>query len=175
MLIGDDMSQLDVNGTMVWYYYICKREVWMIARHIVADQSDENIDIGRFIHDKTYKRDKREVSVEGVKIDRVRKNGEDIVVSEIKKSSKYEEASRMQLLLYLQILRKKGIQAKGVLKYPMEKKNIEIELDNRSEKLLNDTKREILKLIYSDTPPSPVKIKYCSRCAYKEMCWCDEL
>lgn len=81
----------------------------------------------------------------------------------------------MQLLLYLQKLRRKGIEAKGILKYPTEKKNIKIELDDKSEELLDDTKREILKIIYSDVPPSPEKNKYCGRCAYKEMCWCDKL
>lgn len=169
------MRQLDVNGTMIWYYYICKREVWMVARHIACDQRDENIDIGRFIHNNTYKRDKKEVKVEGVKIDRISKNGKDILISEIKKSSKYEEASKMQLLLYLQILKRKGIEAKGILKYPKEKKNLEIELDDKSEGLLNNTKRKILKIVYSETPPPPVRNKYCNRCAYKEMCWCDEL
>ncbi|HIP42776.1 MAG TPA: Dna2/Cas4 domain-containing protein, partial [Aquifex aeolicus] len=27
-------SELSVNGTLVWYYHICKREVWLIGHGI---------------------------------------------------------------------------------------------------------------------------------------------
>ena len=169
------MSDIRVNGTMIWYYFICKREVWMISRNIEADQSDSNIDIGRFIHEKSYIRDMKEVSIDGMKIDRIKREGKDSIVSEIKKSSKYEEASKMQLLLYLQALRESGIEAKGVLKYPTEKKNVEVELNKSSEKELEKVKRDILRIIYAEKPLSLEKNKYCSKCAYKEMCWCDAI
>jgi CRISPR-associated exonuclease Cas4 len=42
---------MEVNGTLVWYYSICKREVWLMSRNISPDQRDTNIDIGRFIHE----------------------------------------------------------------------------------------------------------------------------
>ena len=41
-----------VNGTLIWYYNICRREVWLMCRNIVPDQSDENIDYGRFMHEQ---------------------------------------------------------------------------------------------------------------------------
>jgi len=56
---------MEVNGTLIWYYNICKREVWLMCRNIVPDPSDENIDYGRFMHEQTYKRNKKEIAFGG--------------------------------------------------------------------------------------------------------------
>jgi len=29
-------SELRVTGTMVWYYYVCQREVWLMAHQLEA-------------------------------------------------------------------------------------------------------------------------------------------
>lgn len=50
---------MDVNGTHIWYYFICKREVWLIAHQIAADQEDDNLEIGRFISETSYQRQKK--------------------------------------------------------------------------------------------------------------------
>ncbi|WP_368491081.1 Dna2/Cas4 domain-containing protein [Clostridium sp. BJN0013] len=47
---------MDINGVFLWYYNICKRELWFMSRKIVPDQQDENVDIGRFIYKNTYKK-----------------------------------------------------------------------------------------------------------------------
>jgi len=39
-------ADVRINGTLIWYYFICKREVWLISHGITADQEDENIEIG---------------------------------------------------------------------------------------------------------------------------------
>jgi len=46
-----------INGTLIWYYYICPREVWYINHKIVPDQLNENIEIGRSIDEYYYQRD----------------------------------------------------------------------------------------------------------------------
>ena len=50
---------MDVNGTLFWYYNICKREVWLMTHQIVPDQQDDNISFGRFLHETTYQRNKK--------------------------------------------------------------------------------------------------------------------
>jgi hypothetical protein len=42
-------SDFQVNGTLIWYYYICKRQVWLMAHALVPDQEDDNIRQGRDI------------------------------------------------------------------------------------------------------------------------------
>ncbi|MEI7989320.1 MAG: Dna2/Cas4 domain-containing protein, partial [Chloroflexota bacterium] len=37
-----------VTGTHIWYYYICKREVWLISHQITPDQENDNIALGKY-------------------------------------------------------------------------------------------------------------------------------
>lgn len=162
---------LNVTGTLVWYYYICKREVWLMARQIAPDQDDENIDFGRYLHEKSYQRDKKEISIGNIKLDIIRKAGDQIVVGEVKKSSKYKESATMQLAFYLSELKVAGIEAVGELLFPLEKKKIKVELTEEMEAKIDQVKNDILKLIYVDKPPLPKKINFCRNCAYSEFCW----
>lgn len=41
-------QMISVTGTFIWYYYICKREVWLISRQLSPDERDENVEWGRF-------------------------------------------------------------------------------------------------------------------------------
>ena len=52
---------MEVNGTLMWYYAICSREVWLMSRNIIPDQKDTNIEIGKFIHETSYERSKKEI------------------------------------------------------------------------------------------------------------------
>lgn len=164
-------STLHVTGTLVWYYYICHREVWLMARHIVPDQDNANVDLGRFIGESTYKRDKKEISIGNVKIDILRSEKGELVIGEVKKSSKFEKSAMMQLAFYLLELRNSGIEAKGELMFPKEKKKVRIELTEEIIAQLEKAKKEILKIIYLDKPQAPKKIAFCRNCAYAEFCW----
>ncbi|MFD3270322.1 Dna2/Cas4 domain-containing protein [Paenibacillus dendritiformis] len=64
-----EIDTTGITGTLIWYYFICQREVWLMSRQIVADQSDENMDWGRFLHEHSYSREKKEIAWESIKID----------------------------------------------------------------------------------------------------------
>lgn len=162
---------MDINGTLIWYYFMCKREVWLMSRNIIPDQKDDNIDIGRFIHEQSYKRNDKEISFGNVKFDVIFKNKDKLVIGETKKSSKYEEASKWQLLFYLSVLKEAGIYAEGVLLYPSEKKRKEIILNEENLNKLNEIKNKINALIENDTPKPPKKIPLCKNCGYREYCF----
>ena len=162
---------MDVNGTLVWYYNICKREVWLMSRNIAPDQGDTNIDIGRFIHETSYSRSKKEISFGNVKFDVLLRDKNKIVIGETKKTSKFETASKYQLLYYLQVLEEAGIEAKGVLLYPEEKKRVEVVLDTKGKSELEEIVEQISKIIKLDTPLKSKQIKYCKTCGYKEYCF----
>jgi CRISPR-associated exonuclease Cas4 len=162
---------MEVNGTMLWYYNVCKREVWLMSRSIVPDQQDENIDIGRFIHERTYKRNSKEISFGNVKFDVLFRSKNQITIGETKKTSKYVEASKWQLMYYLNQLKEAGIKAKGVLLYPEEKKRTEVNLTEESRERLQKMCLDIEKICALEHPPSAEKIRFCRNCAYREYCY----
>lgn len=104
---------MPVTGTDIWYYYICHREVWLMKHQIAPDQEDESLDLGRFISEIYYRRNKKELSFGNIVIDRVRQEDGQLVVGEVKKSSRYMKSATMQLLYYLDYLRRMGIEARG--------------------------------------------------------------
>jgi len=162
---------MEVNGTLIWYYNICKREVWLMSRNIVPDQGDENIDFGRFLHEQTYKRNKKEILFGNVKFDVILSTKEKLVIGETKKTSKYSEASKWQLLYYLNVLKDAGIDAEGVLLYPEEKKRTEVVLNEYTLQELDKMKNNIIDIVQMETPPRVEKCKLCYNCGYKEYCY----
>jgi len=164
-------ADININGTLVWYYCVCKREVWLMARKIVADQEDQFMEIGKLIHESSYERDKKEIQIGDVKLDIVKMEKGQLVIGEVKKSSKFKYAARMQLLLYLSMLREAGVDVRGELFFPEERNREEVVLDDGSLEELEEIKANIFEIIYMDKPPLPVKIPFCKNCAYKEFCW----
>jgi len=164
-------SSLHVTGTLVWYYYICAREVWLMARNIEPDQEDPNVDLGRFISETTYQRDKKEINIGHIKLDIMRKDKGQLVVGEVKKSSKYLKSATMQLAFYLQELKELGVEAEGELLFPKEKKKVQVTLTPQLEQEIEKAKADILRIAYLEAPPAPQKINYCRNCAYAEFCW----
>ena len=164
-------DEVSVTGTLVWYYYICKREVWLMSRQIIPNPDDENILIGRFLQEFSYNRAKKEISVDNIKFDIVKRKNGKIVVGEIKKSSRYLQSARMQLAYYLLRLKEMGIMAEGELLIPEERKKETVKLDSKTEEELYKTINEIEKIIVQDSPPGPEKNVFCKKCAYSDFCW----
>lgn len=160
-----------VTGTLIWYYCICKREVWLMARRLTPDEDDVNIDIGRFIHQNTYSREKKEIDLGNAKLDLIHNENGELVVGEVKKSSRFLESAKTQLLFYLLQLKEMGIDARGELLIPAEKKRVQVELDATSEKEIQNIISEIENIVNDTSAPPPVKTKWCRNCAYSEFCW----
>lgn len=171
ILRGDYLEALRVGGTLIWYYYICKREVWLMAHNIVSDQDDPNIDIGRFMHENSYKRKKKEISIGGIKVDVLDKKDGYLMIGEIKKSSKFIESSKMQLAYYLLELKRNGLEGRGVLMFPQERKRETIELTDELIEELEGAEKDIIEICNRPYPPKPNKINMCKNCAYAEFCW----
>jgi len=160
-----------ITGTLIWYYNICKREVWLMAHEINPFQDNAFLEIGRILGEESYSREKKEINAGNIKIDMIRKRDGSVVVAEIKKSSKFEKAAKMQLLYYLYRLKKNGLDAKGELLIPSEKKRFPVELTEKHEEKLEEDITKIHEILSMETPPELVKIPFCRRCAYREFCW----
>lgn len=165
------MEEIRVTGTMIWYYYICKREVWLLSHGIEADQENPFIDIGRFLQESTYRREKKEISLGNIKIDIIKRKDGQIVIGEVKKSPKFKESARMQLAYYLYELEKRGIIASGYLMFPKERRREEIILTDSLKRELDAVFEAIKRIINSDKPEPVNKNTYCTNCGYNEFCW----
>jgi CRISPR-associated exonuclease Cas4 len=160
-----------IGGTLVWYYSICKREVWLMCRGIEPERQDESLVLGRLVDANSYGSERHSINFGNSQFDIVRGKGETLVVAEIKKSSRSVEASTLQLKHYLYELEKEGINAEGELLFPKEKKKISVILDDDSRKQLDQIYSEIIEIGKMAKPPNVSRCRYCSKCAYREWCW----
>lgn len=164
-------EEFQVNGTLIWYYYICKRQVWLMAHSLVPEQDDENISQGRDIHEFSYPRDKKELNLGNVKIDLIRSEKGQLVIGEIKKSSRFITSATKQLQYYLWQMEKMGITARGELFIPEERERIQVFLSDEVKRELLEVEEDIYSIVCKDLPPHAEKIKLCRHCAYAEFCW----
>lgn len=137
-----------VTGTMVNYYFFCKRQLWYFIHNIHFEDS-ENLKIGRYFHELSQD----EKAFGNFHVDRI--NGETVI--EYKKKNTSENASRWQLLFYLSELRKKGIERKGVLKFKENRDNRVVQLTARKEKRLERVRKNIQKIARQKKPPPECK------------------
>ncbi len=161
-----------ITGIMVQYYVACKRELWFFINQINMNYDDDNIAIGRHIHEASYGEEKKNVLIdETINLDFVKRKG-NLIVFEIKKSSKLEEPVRYQLYYYLYYLKhNKNISAKGKLVYPKEKKTEEIELNEKIENEIEEIINGIHEISELANPPAAIRKPYCKNCTYYELCW----
>lgn len=164
-------QEFEVNGTLIWYYYICKRQVWLMAHALTPDQEDDNISQGRSIHEFSYPRDKKELNLGNVKIDLVRSEKGQLIIGEIKKSSRFITSATRQLQFYLWQIEQMGINARGELFIPEERQRIEVVLDESARLELKAAEKDINDIVSKASPPPTQKIKWCKSCAYAEFCW----
>lgn len=105
-------SRLAVTGTMVAYYHICRRKLWLFARGLNLENVSGNPDVvkGKLIHESRFQRENyRDLSFDRVQIDFI-KFGDQIYLHEIKKSRKFEEAHIMQMKYYILLFKFQGCQ-----------------------------------------------------------------
>lgn len=142
-----------------------------MSRQITGNQYNEFLAIGRLISEKSFKKNKKEIEIDGGKIDIIKKERNRITLIEVKKSSKYMEAAKMQLIFYLSEFEKKGFSVKGELRVPKEKRMIQIELNEKSKEELENVKQKIKALCDLKHPPHTKFGKKCKSCSYNEFCW----
>lgn len=161
----------EITGTLIWYYYICRREVWLMSRQITPWQENPFIELGRLISKETYERNKKEIKIENVVIDIIKSADQEVLVGEVKKSSRFLKSATMQLAYYLTKLKKYGVDSTGILLFPKEKRRISISLTKEIELELEEAQKDIKEIISREAPPPPVKNKFCLKCGYRDFCW----
>jgi len=106
-------NELQITSSIIEAYIFCKKQAWLMSRQISGDQYNDFLAIGRLISEESFKRDKKEILIDGGKIDFVRNDDGVLTLVEVKKSEKFLEAAKIQLLYYLFRLKNKGYIVKG--------------------------------------------------------------
>jgi len=164
-----DFEELKVNGIKINYYYICPRKLWLFDRKITMEDKSEKVLLGSLLHQNSYKRDKpKEVLIDNlISIDII----DSFNIREVKYSNKMEKADKMQILYYLYYLKKLGINKKGMINYPKQRKREFIELTPEAEKEVEKALIEIDEILKQEKPPPVIDASYRKKCAYFEFCY----
>jgi len=85
------VGEVRISGTIVNSYVNCPREAWLQAHKIIPFQDDELLEMGRLINENAYARDMRKIILDNIEIDLINGKEGNILIGEVKKSSKSEE------------------------------------------------------------------------------------
>lgn len=160
----------DITGVQVSYYFICPTKLWLFSHNTQMEHSSDTVALGKMVHKDSYQRVRKDVQVGSINVDFV-KRGDEIVLHEVKKSRKMEASHRYQLLYYLFYLKNLGVRARGMIDYPLLRRNLEVALGREEEKVIERTLSDIPGIIALPTPPKPEKKNFCRKCSYFEFCW----
>lgn len=184
-------STTKITGTHIAYYFICARKLWFFCKGIRCEQESDAVRMGKHIHETSYKREKKEIKIDGViVVDWI--DHEKKVIHEVKKSDKMETSHTWQLKYYMWYLEQKGLDVAddqalqgfetlggleedgytGELNYPRlnKKKSIVLTVKDRNE--IEDTIIPNIEQIANlKKPPSTIDWKVCKTCSYNELCY----
>lgn len=163
---------MKITGTIINYYIHCKRQCWLHAHRINLEDNSEEVRIGKVLHELAAEGKKNtEISIENIKVDKIT----DEYLVEMKKSDADVEAVKWQVLLYLKILKNKGIERKGKIQFEeknkQDKKIVYIDLTEENEQALEEFLSSINNLLEQENPPKEELKKGCKKCAYYEYCF----
>lgn len=178
-----------ITGTEVAYYFICARKLWFFAHKIQCEQESDAVRLGKHIHETSYKREKKEVSIDGVIVlDWI--DHEKMVVHEVKKSASMDKAHIWQLKYYLWYLEQKGLNIAteeshllypdlvkergyiGEINYPKLRQTEQVILSTKDRaEIEKKIIPNIRKIIDMDKPPKTVEWAVCKSCSYNELCY----
>jgi CRISPR-associated exonuclease Cas4 len=162
-------STNEITGVMFEYYFICKRKLWLFSNQIKMEDNNENVHVGKLIHDNTYKRNKKNILIDNtINIDYIKDKKE---VHEVKKTKSIEEASIWQLKYYIYYLEKKGLCGlTGIIDYPLLKERKKIIISKEDIDKIDLILSNIVKIIDGKIP-EVFRTKKCSKCSYYELCY----
>ncbi|WP_346676233.1 CRISPR-associated protein Cas4 [Methanobrevibacter woesei] len=162
---------LNINGTQINYYFICKTKLWLFSHNIRLEHESDIVALGKQLHEDSFKKEKEFLIDDLINIDFIKIN-DSVEIHEIKKTQKMEESHIYQLLYYMFYLKnKKDIKnIKGFLNYPNIRKKKTIELTEENEIDLLKIIENIEDII-NKPMPMPKKSRICSKCAYFEFCF----
>lgn len=162
---------MKVTGTLINYYFHCKRQCYLFGNRLNLEDNSEVVKIGKAIHEERENNENTEIAIENIKLDKLTAE----YLTEVKKSDADVEACKWQLLLYLKVLKDKGIERKGKLEFieknKTERKVLYFDLTEELEQELENHIQAIYQLLESEALPEVMYKPGCRKCAYYEYCY----
>ena len=162
---------MKVNGTLMNYYFHCKRQCYLFGNRMNLEDNSEAVKIGKAIHEERAEQCNTEIAIENIRLDKLTAE----YLTEVKKSDADIEASKWQLIFYLKVLKDKVIGRKGKLEFveknKQNKKTIVLELTEEVEEKLQQYIYEIEELLMQEEVPPVLDKPKCKKCAYYEYCY----
>jgi CRISPR-associated exonuclease Cas4 len=163
---------MNINATLVNYYHLCHRKMWLHANGITMEHTSDIVYEGKLIGEESYpqraeKNQELEISVElengvmaSAKIDFFdAKNG---VVHETKKSNSMEKAHVAQVKFYLYLLRKNGVKAdSGIIEYPKIRQTERVELLDEDIIEVEKWIADVVRIIGQEVCPPKLPVSKC--------------
>jgi CRISPR-associated exonuclease Cas4 len=159
-----------ITGTLINYYFTCKREAWLYSRKVHADQEDENILMGKALAE-IKEEQLHDFPFSNLKFDKLRKERGHYKVTEYKKSMSNPEGAKMQLLFYMWQL-KTSLKLKEIKGEVIFGKTVmSVSGKDENMELMGRLVEEISQFLAQPTPPPFKKIKFCKGCGYRDYCY----
>ena len=159
-----------VSGVQFHAYHVCKTQLWFLSHQLSMEDSSEDVQLGKLLHEEHYPRQAKNIPLERVKLDFV-STLDGLEVWEIKKSPSLEYAHVWQLKYYLYLLSLQGIRVKrGVLAYPALRRAKSVYLTEEDIHLIEEKLTRIERIV-EGPPPHPLWRPYCKGCSYALLCW----
>ncbi len=175
---------MNLTGTHINYYRLCKRKLWLFANNIVMEHTSDLVADGKVIEEESYQsRSERYSQIDlGADYQGIPLTGKidffdtkNKVVHETKRSNKVETAHIWQVKFYLWLLQLNDIDAeKGIIEYPKLREREEVFLDEEDVRYLQKTVLQIKELLDSDNCPPVINAKICKNCSYFDFCYSGE-
>lgn len=159
-----------ISGVIIYYYFICHRKLWYFANEINMEQNSELVSIGKILDETTYKRENKNILIDGtINIDFIRDGA---VLHEVKKTKAIEDAGIWQLKYYMFYLEQRGVKnISAKIDYPLIRETKEVVLDDEDKKILSNIEKNVEEIIKMDKPPKVMNEKICKKCAYFDLCY----
>ncbi len=165
------ISKIKYTGTLVNYYFVCKRKLWLFAHNIGFEMDSELVQLGKIISEYSYDREDKEIDIDQtIVIDWIDFGNK--IIHEVKKSDKLKEAHIWQVKYYIYYLETKGVAGfRGEINYPKLHRREIVELSDGDRKVIEEVLKDIAKIVSAEKPPEKIKISACKMCSYFQFCW----
>lgn len=159
-----------ITGTMVEYYFVCKRKLYYFAKDLTMEQENESVLLGKVLDENSYEREEKHIAIDGViTIDFIRDRR---ILHEVKKSRAIEKAAIWQLKYYIWYLEQKGISdLRGQIDYPLLRQTVDVELTENDRTALQTIIAEIPSICADKIPMRDPSVSYCRKCSYYDLCF----
>lgn len=175
---------MNINATLINYFHLCHRKLWLHYHAIRMEHTSEVVYEGKLIGEESYpqradKNEEVEVSYSfgetlcTAKIDFFdAKRG---IVHETKKSAVKEFAHIAQVQFYMYLLRKNGVEVShGIIEYPKLRHTERVMLEAEDERKIEQWVEEAIAILKAENCPPKLPISKCRACSYFDFCWSGE-